>query len=255
MTSIDLSQLDWIIVASVFATFFGAGVVKGVVGVGLPMISVPIIASITGNPALAIAMASVPILISNGWQAVQGGHLGDCVRRFWPILLSLAGGTALGVQVLVSIDPSMVARILGIILVVFILIQFFPVKLSVPTQMEHVIGVPIGILAGILGGLSSLFAPLLVVLMVAFRLPKDWFVSAAGLLFFTGTVPLFFGLIAHEILQGDELIASAVSCLPVMLGFTLGRRMRNLISQSAFEKVLYVILVLIGLNLIRRSFI
>ena len=255
MTSIDLGNLDWTIVASIFATFFAAGTVKGVVGVGLPMISVPIIASVTGNPALAIALASVPILISNGWQAVQGGHLTDCVRRFWPVLLALAFGTALGVQVLVSVDPGIVARILGIILVVFIVIQFFPVRLSVPARAEHIIGIPVGIVAGILGGLSSLFAPLLVVLMVAFRLPRDWFVSAAGLLFFTGTVPLFFGLIAHEILRSDELIASAVSCLPVMLGFTLGRRVRSLIPQSTFEKVLYAALVLIGLNLIRRSFL
>ncbi|MBT3359468.1 MAG: sulfite exporter TauE/SafE family protein [Rhodospirillales bacterium] len=255
MTSINLGQLDWIIVATIFATFFAAGAVKGVVGVGLPMISVPIITSITGSPTLAIALASVPILLSNGWQAVQGGHHMECVRRFWPLLLALIGGTALGVQVLVSIDPRIVARILGIILVAFIAVQFFPSSLRIPASAERGISIGIGIVAGILGGLSSLFGPLLVMLMVALRLPKDLFVSAVALLFFTGMVPLFLGLVAHGILGTDELIASVASALPVLAGLALGRSVRNRISQTTFEKVLYAVLVLIGLNLIRRSFL
>ena len=254
MTSIDLGNLDWIIVASIFATFFAAGAVKGVVGVGLPMISVPIIASITGSPALAIALASFPILLSNGWQAVQGGRLAECVRRFWPVLLALIGGTIAGVQVLVSIDPRIVARILGVILVAFISVQFFPARLKIPASAERGVGIAVGVVSGVLGGLSSLFGPLLVMLMVAIRLPKDMFVSAVALLFFTGTVPLFFGLMAHGILGTDELIASVVSALPVMAGLALGRSVRNLFSQTVFERVLYTVLVLIGLNLIRRSF-
>ncbi len=255
MTSIDLGQLDWIIVASIFATFFAAGAVKGVVGVGLPMISVPIITSITGNPALAIALASVPILLSNGWQAVQGGRLAECTRRFWPLLLALIGGSTIGVQVLVSINPGIVARILGVVLVAFIVVQFFPARLSIPSSAERGVGIAVGFVSGILGGLSSLFGPLLVMFMVALRAPKDLFVSAVALFFFTGTVPLFFGLMAHGILRTDEFIAAVVSCLPVMLGLALGRSVRNLISQSVFEKVLYAVLVLIGLNLIRRSFL
>jgi hypothetical protein len=107
---------------------------------------------------------------------------------------------------------------------------------------------------GVLGGMSSLFGPLLILYLVALRLPKDVFVAAVALLFLTGSLPLFLGLVAHGILSPQQIVLSSLSSLPVIAGLVIGRRLRRHVPQALFEKALFVVLIVIGLNLARRAF-
>src|SRR6201994_2882772 len=78
--------------------FFTAGVfmlggfVKGVVGLGLPTVSMGLLA-VTMAPSQALAIVIVPAVITNIWQTFVGSYLRDIVRRLWPLLV----GTALGI--------------------------------------------------------------------------------------------------------------------------------------------------------------
>ncbi len=253
MIPFDFSSVDWLVVGVVVGAFLAAGTVKGVLGIGLPMIAVPLIASVTG-PAHAIALASVPVVISNAWQAFHGGHVRDCVRRFWPMLTGVIAGAVVGVQILATFDQQFVSGILGIVLVVFTGLQAMPRSLTLDARGERWLGPPFGLVGGVLGGMSSLFGPLLILYLVALRMPKDVFVAAVALLFFTGSLPLFLGLVAHGILSPQQIVLSALSSLPVIAGLAIGRRLRRHVPQALFEKALFVILIVIGLNLVRRAF-
>jgi len=254
MIPFDLFSLDWPVVAVAIGAFLAAGTVKGVLGVGLPMIAVPLVASVT-SPAQAIALAAVPILVSNAWQAFHGGHTTDCVRRFWPMLASVVIGALIGVQVLATFDPRIVSGILGIVLVVFTALQAMPRRFTLDARGERWLGPPLGLVGGVLGGMSSLFGPLLILYLVALRLPKDVFVAAVALLFLTGSLPLFLGLVAHGILSPWQIVLSALASLPVIAGLVIGRRLRHHVPQALFEKALFVVLIVIGLNLVRRAFL
>lgn len=254
MISFDFSSVDWLVVTVVVGAFLAAGTVKGVLGVGLPMIAVPLIASVT-NPAHAIALASVPIVVSNAWQAIHGGHTKDCIRRFWPMLAGVIAGTVIGVQILATFDQKFVSGTLGFVLVAFTGLQAMPRSITLDSRGERWLGLPLGVVGGVLGGMSSLFGPLLIVYLVALRLPKDVFVAAVALLFFTGSLPLFLGLVAHGILSPQQIVLSSLSSLPVIAGLVIGRRLRHHVPQTLFERGLSLILVVIGLNLIRRAFL
>lgn len=253
MMLFDPSSIDWLVVAIVIGAFLAAGTVKGVLGVGLPMIAVPLIASAT-SPAQAIALASVPVVVSNAWQSFHGGHTSACLRRFWPMLTAVVIGTLIGVQILATVDARVVSGILGVVLVVFTALQALPRTLELGPRSERWLGPPLGLIGGVLGGMSSLFGPLLILYLVALRLPKDVFVAAVALLFFTGSLPLFLGLVAHDILSPHQILLSALSALPVIAGLVIGRLLRQRIPQALFEKALFAVLVVIGLNLIRRAF-
>lgn len=253
MILFDSSLAYWPVVVVVIAAFLAAGTVKGVLGVGLPMIAVPLIASVT-SPAQAIALASVPILVSNAWQAFHGGHTKDCVRRFWPMLAGVVVGALIGVQVLATFDQRIVSGILGIVLVAFTALQAMPRSLTLDARRERWVGPPLGLVGGVLGGMSSLFGPLLILYLVALRLPKDVFVAAVALLFLTGSLPLFLGLVAHGILSPRQIAFSVLAALPVIVGLVIGRRLRHHVPQALFEKALFVVLIVIGLNLVRKAF-
>ncbi len=76
----------------VCATFLFAGGVKGVVGLGLPTISLALLAASVGLRE-AIALMLVPALVTNLWQGLTGGAFVALLRRLWPMLLAACLGT------------------------------------------------------------------------------------------------------------------------------------------------------------------
>ena len=74
------------------AVFLLAGFVKGVIGLGLPTVSMGLLA-VAMPPAHALAIVIVPAILTNIWQTFVGPYLRDIVRRLWPLML----GTAVGI--------------------------------------------------------------------------------------------------------------------------------------------------------------
>jgi uncharacterized membrane protein YfcA len=69
---------------AVTACFLLAGWVKGVVGVGLPTISLIIMSMVAGfHPAVAIIL--LPSILTNVWQALAGPYLRTILARTWPL--------------------------------------------------------------------------------------------------------------------------------------------------------------------------
>ena len=95
-------------VAVVALTFFIGGFVKGVVGLGLPTISLAALTATLGlHPAMALVLA--PSLATNLLQATRGGHGKAVVQRLWPYLLATALGIWLGVRILVVTDAALLS--------------------------------------------------------------------------------------------------------------------------------------------------
>ena len=71
------------------AVFLLAGFVKGVVGLGLPTVSMDLLA-VTMAPSQALAIVIVPAVVTNIWQTFVGPDLRDITRRLWPLLIGTA---------------------------------------------------------------------------------------------------------------------------------------------------------------------
>src|SRR5260221_11458461 len=67
------------------AAFLLAGFVKGVIGHGLPTVSMGLLA-VTMQPSRALAIVIVPAVVTNIWQTLVGPYLGDIIRRLWPLM-------------------------------------------------------------------------------------------------------------------------------------------------------------------------
>lgn len=246
------SEFDTFTILVIAAAFVLAGLSKGVIGFGLPLISVPICASVVSVP-LAIALTAAPILLSNIYQAFQGGRQGLVTRRFWPLLVTLVVGVLAGAQVLTRADHNTIAVVVGTLLLVFVAAQLFDIKPNIPERAERRLNPVIGIVAGLLGGVSSMFGPIAITYLVALRLPKDMFISTIGVFYLFGIVPLYATLVVNGVISRDEIIGSVLVCIPLYAGLFFGTWLRDHISQALFQKALMVGLVLISLNLIRRG--
>lgn len=249
MTFLDLGGLT---LTLGLLTFLAAGTVKGTLGIGLPLVAVPLLATVLDLPT-AIALMVVPVLTSNVIQAVQGKKKMAILRRFWPLLVTLVPFTIFTAQFLSSVDLRTGSLVLGVIVVLFSLTQLVRFRFSISERQERFLNPTVGAVAGLLGGLSNLFGPPLIMYLVALKLEKDDFVTTIGLLFIVASATLYATLASVGVLTFENGLASLVAAFPVMAGVFLGARLRSRIHQKAFERVLMVVLVLIGLNLIRRG--
>ncbi|WP_119168067.1 sulfite exporter TauE/SafE family protein [Algihabitans albus] len=231
-----------------------AGTVKGLIGIGLPLITIPALSFFVGVPQ-AIAIMSLPILVTNGYQAFTNRELPRVARRFWPLLITLMAGVVLGASLLVTLDERTLYTVLGLAVITFGLVNLVNPSFRLPSHSERWLAPPIGFGAGVLGGLSNFFGPPIVLYLVALKLPREAFVAAVGLAFFVGALPLYSLLIAYDVYGWAEAAASLAAVLPVLCGVKLGERLRQRVPQDLFRLLVLGLLVVIGLSLLRRAWL
>jgi uncharacterized membrane protein YfcA len=246
--------MDWTLTALAIAAagLFAGGLSKGAIGLGLPPIATPIIAMVTDVPT-AVGLMAVPIVISNGWQAVSSGLFLPSARRFRAVLIAIPPGVVIGGTILSLGDPGLLFGLLGVIVAVFAALSLLRPGLHLPEGMESKMSVPVGLAAGLLGGLSSLFAPVLAAFMLSLRLKPDEFVSGIGLMFFTGGVTLTLVTAGFGTLSARGWLAALLAIVPVLLGQLAGQALRRHINPETFRRIVLGVLLLIGLNLLRRA--
>lgn len=248
----SFADLDALTIALGTLAFVAGGAVKGVLGVGLPLVTVPFLATVF-DPPTALALMAVPAISSNLWQTFHGHHHGRALRRFWVLLVFVVAFTAVAAHFVVRIDVRTGSLVLGAIVIAFCLADFVPRGFTVPAAAERWLNPAVGTVAGLLGGVSNFYGPPIAIYLVALRLSKDEFVATTAICFIAGGVPLYASLAANGVLTVEALAASALAALPVLLGMGAGMGLRRRISQAIFQRLLVATLLVVGLNLVRRG--
>jgi hypothetical protein len=244
-------ELSAVALAVIAGAYLFAGTVKGTIGAGLPFASIPIVATVV-EPATAVSLTIVPVILTNLWQSFHGGHYREAMRRFWPFLACLVAGVIAGAQILATAAPGTVTVVLGAVVVAVSVVQIAGPGLTVAARTQRWLNPLTGAASGVFGGLAGMMVPA-VIYVAALRLPKDLVVSLFALIALSGTIPLYVTLFANGVLRGDELSVSALAMLPTAAGLFLGTKLRKRVSQRVFERLLFSGLILVGLNLIRKG--
>ena len=117
------------------SSFLLAGFVKGVVGLGLPTISLALLTVLLDLPT-AMALLVVPAFCTNIWQGFIGGHLALLSRRLWPLLVMVIPLVWVGAALSSFIETLVLTRILGGMLVIYAALSFRSVIYSIPLPMQ-----------------------------------------------------------------------------------------------------------------------
>ena len=245
-------ELNVLIIAWCATALVLTGIVKGILGIGLPLVAVPLLALVMPVPQ-AVALMPVPILVSNFWQASYGGHFLVTLRRFRVLIVAMIIGTFIGAKILTLADPRALYAVIGSIVVVFSLTGFLRPDFHVSPNLERWLSPGVGLVSGILGGVSTIYGPPLVIFLAALRLPKDEFVGTIATLYLCGIIPITFAFGTVGVMGAQEFLWSALAAVPLMLGVPLGQVLRRRLKQEIFHKGLLVTLIITGLSLIGRA--
>lgn len=246
-----MSDFSFPLLSAIAATFFIAGIVKGVTGMGLPTVAMGVLGSLI-SPLAAASLLILPSFVTNVWQLLAGPQFTPLIRRLWPMMLAVAVGTVLGSSWLASGDTRLTTAALGGALVVYSGYTLFARQLRIPRRLEWCLSPAIGAATGMITGGTGVFVIPAVPYLQALGLGKDELVQALGLSFAVSTIALAGGLGARGAFQLDNLTLSALAVLPALGGMWAGHIVRNRISPATFRSGFLVCLLLLGMEMTLR---
>ena len=120
-------------------TFLLAGFVKGVIGLGLPTVSMGLL-SLVMAPAKAASLLIVPSFVTNVWQLAAGPSFSRLAYRLWPMLAGVVLGTLAGTGLLTGSHAGQAAVALGLLLMLYAVLGLTSVRFSVAPAAEWWLG-------------------------------------------------------------------------------------------------------------------
>lgn len=236
------------LIAVIIATFFAAGVVKGVTGMGLPTVAMGLLGSLL-SPLAAAALLLVPSFVTNVWQLLAGPRFGMLVRRLWPMMLTIVLGTVFGSMLLTGGRTELTTVALGVALVVYAAYTLLAKPLHVSSRWEPWLSPVTGLVTGLVTGATGVFVIPAVPYIQSLDLERDDLVQALGLSFTVSTIALAIGLFWHGAAPVGNLLTSTLAVIPALLGMAAGQVIRTQISPQLFRRLFLVFLLLLGLEM------
>ena len=238
------------ILLAIALTFIAAGFVKGAIGLGLPTVTLALLTLPLGlKPTLGILV--IPLLVTNAWQALQGGYLKGLLQRLWLFLAMSVITVYAGVQVLATARSEVLVAMLGLILIINSIISFTRFRIPPPRrERERAWSAVCGGLGGIMFGMTGNFIVPGILFLQALGLKRDMMVQALGVTFCTISAALALSMTQRSMLTPDLMSVSAGALVPAALGLWLGTRYRKSISEEQFRKMFYTGLLVIGCSLL-----
>jgi uncharacterized membrane protein YfcA len=233
-------------------TFFLAGIVKGVTGMGLPTVAISILGAII-SPVSAASLLVIPSFVTNSWQLFTGPDFLALVKRLWLMVLGIVIGTLAGAGLLTTADPEYASAGLGAALVLYAGYSLWARPVSVPAALERFVSPVIGLTTGLITGGTGVFVIPAVPYLQALGLSKDDLIQALGLSFTVSTIALAAGLAHGGAFHQGNIALSAFAILPSLLGMRVGTAIRGRISAATFRRWFLIVLAVLGLELVIRS--
>lgn len=245
-------MLEPSLIILIFLVFLLAGTVKGVIGLGLPTVSLALL-TVAMDLTSAMALMLIPSFVTNLWQAFVGGQGRALLRRFW-IFFLLAGGTVwIGAEALSKVDLVLLSALLGGVLCAYALLALTGMRLTIPRRREGPFGALLGLVNGVLTGMTGSFVVPGVLYLQAAGLSRDQLVQAMGILFTVSTLALAVALQGQALLSQKLGILSLLGLVPAICGMVLGQKLRSYLSEARFRKVFFLSLLVLGIYIAVRS--
>ena len=236
---------DLPVFALVSAIFFAAGIVKGVLGMGLPTVAMGLLGLLMPVPQAA-GLLTIPSFVTNVWQAARGGGVAALLRQLWPFLLAIAAGVAAAGAMAVH-DDGVARKLLGACLVAYGASGLAGWRMRpTPARAVAPVGAVVGALTGAVTGWTGVFVLPAVPWLQSLGLDRNRLAQALGLSFTTSTVALAALLTARGQWSLGASLQSALALAPALAGMWAGQLLREEMSEAVFRRVFFGGLVALG---------
>lgn len=243
MPALDAGLLSLLALCAL--AFVLGGVVKGALGVGLPLVAVPLLSLWLPSPQ-AIALLMAPVLLSNLWQAVEGGRVRSSLRRFGGLIAAQCVATVITVRMTLALSVEQLNVMLALAVLLAVALMAWQPSLRISPRRERVVGVGIGLMSGLLGGVSALTGPVIITYLMALKLQREDFIGSISIIYLSAAIPLYGALMLFGRVGVQEIGLSVLALLPMGLGLLAGKAVRQHLDENLFRRVLLAFLCVLA---------
>lgn len=226
--------------------FLIAGAVQGLTGFGAGLVAIPLLCLVL-DVKIAVPLVVLNYVFITGFLCFELRSYLD-VRKITPLLIGSIPGIAIGSQLLGICNPEIVRLFLGFLLVIYCGYQLFTVPRSF--KMPRIVGYAAGFFTGLFTALLSAGGPPAIIYSALTDWTKDEIkATLTGFFVFnTGAT-----VIAHAVSGLTTMLTLQYLCVTmplVLIGTAIGHKCSARIDQAAYLKIIYILLIVMGLVMI-----
>ena len=229
--------------------FILAGLVKGIVGFGLPTIGIGLGALISDIPT-AMTLILVPTIFTNIAQVLATGSIASVFKKTRAFLFGAVILIPLGLWVVVIVPAFPFDRLLGMLILVYSLVSLSGFNPVLQSKNSPILGLTFGLLNSVLTGMTGSMTVPGVMYLRSLQLSRDDLLCAMGILFLISTLAIGVSLWWLDLATQDLSALSVIMCIPVALGVWFGTRVRSILTEERFKQVFLCAFALLGAYLL-----
>lgn len=237
-----------VVVAAVAVGFF----VKGMTGMGGPLLAIPVMAGFLGVER-AVVVILVPTLAVNFWLLWEHRSGRDSTRDLSMLLGTGMAGAVLGTWLLKQLDDRILSLVLAGVVVVYVLRRLRDPEFRLSERMSRMTSPPIGFLSGVLQGATGVSGPLLAAYLHSFRMGKSAFVFSLTAVFQVLAGVQFVTLVALDMYTPSRMMEGLLAMIPVAVVFPLGILVSRRMRPRAFDLAVLALLVVAAGRLVMNA--
>lgn len=224
------------------------GIAKGITGVGLPILAVPLLASFTSVEEAVVLMV-LPSIAANAWLVVTHKKWAVLRQHSRFLLLGLGGGV-FGTWLLSILSDRWLKLMLAIWLGVYLVQYFSDQSYARYFSGRGAFGPLLGMAAGTIQGASGISAPIVAPYFHANGLVRDAYAFATAFTFLLFSGAQISAMSKLDLLTAERLLVGLIVVIPTLLFTHLGIRLAHRISEQTFHRILLALFVAMELKLV-----
>lgn len=226
------------------AVIIGA-LAKGVTGIGLPLIAIPVVAAFFGVEQAVVIMA-IPTFVTNLLLIREHrAHAGQ--TRHLPVMLSLGLiGTVLGTVFLTSVDPAVPAIVLGLLVLTYVGLRIAQPSFAWSERTEAYTAPAVGLVGGALQGATGVSGPVIATYLDGYRLRREAFILSVTTIFQTFALVQIVTLITLGRYDRSNLTLTLAALVPALIMLPIGIRLGRRLPAERLERILLIVLCASG---------
>lgn len=235
------------------SAFFLASFLKGLTGLGFATLCLGLL-SVFMDIKLAIPLVFLPSLSSNIFVMVESGRFTEALKRFWPLYLTAVPGLILGITILSRSDNQIPKAILGIVMLIYGMWGLKEGTGDISEKSEKILMVPVGFFSGFVNGLTGSQIMPVMPYLLSLKMDRDLFVQTINSSFTFSTIIMIAGFGTLGFLSKPVILFSAAGIIPVAIGIYAGGKIRKKVTEENYRKMVLILLIVLGLNLVIKPF-
>jgi len=232
-----MPDLPWGELLVIVAALAAGGTTKGLTGLGLPMVAVPVLAGFLGVERAVLIMI-MPVIVLNFWLMWS---LRDCLHEVPEtprLLLPSLPGIALGAGILLFASNRVLSTVLAAWILAYLLLRFLHPTMKLEGDARRRVAPVVGFSAGVMQAATGISAPVLVPYVDALGLSPRAYVFAVSTVFSMLSGTHFLLMLSLHAYSVQQLAESLLAVVPAIAFVPLGAKLRGILDPQLFGRII-----------------